>query len=87
MRGNSRCLQSPADCKSGHAGRRTVAAFAGRTDAEQDVPLIVHVHDYVHVHVHVHVQNGICTQWKRTPSVMRFSSHHVAEGYDPFATA
>jgi len=36
----------------------TVVAAEGRTDAEQDVPVIVQVHD----DVQVHLQNGICTQ-------------------------
>jgi hypothetical protein len=39
-------------------GRWPIVAAEGATDAEQDVPVIVQVHD----DVQVHLQNGFCTQ-------------------------
>ena len=60
MRCNSRCVQSPIGRKSDPSGGGSFTPAANRADAEEVVPLIVHVHG----HVHGHVQNGICTRFE-----------------------
>jgi len=51
-------MQSTASGESDAVGDGPLTPVANRADADQAVPLFVHVHAYVHVHV----QNGICTR-------------------------
>src|SRR5690242_1483767 len=48
MHPNSRRVQGVVSRESGQVGDRSFTPAANCADAEQDVPLIVHVHGYVH---------------------------------------
>jgi hypothetical protein len=60
---NGRGVHGTASRESGYVGQCAFTSAANRADAEQDVPLIVHVHGYVHDHVQI----AICTRstWGR----------------------